>query len=71
MLMFECKNQRTDFSFIAMGDTVEDVKKDAEIHVQTGHNYLLAKMPQQQIDDMTNTIICLAHRSSWQGEIGF
>jgi hypothetical protein len=33
MLIFDCKNQGTDFSFIAMGDTVEDVKKEAEIHV--------------------------------------
>ena len=61
MLKFECKNLGTDCSYIAVGDTVDDVKKDAVTHAKTVHKDLLAKMTQQQIDDMTKTVARMAH----------
>lgn len=56
MLNFECKNLGTNCSYIATGNTVEDVKKNAIEHAQKVHNDLLAKMTPQQIEDMYKTV---------------
>jgi len=61
MLKFECKNLGTNCSYIATGNTVEDVKKNAVNHAQTVHKDLLAKMTPQQIDDMYKTVTRMTH----------
>ena len=61
MLKFECKNLGTNCSYVAAGNTVEDVKQDAEKHAQTVHNDLLAKMTPKQIDEMYKTIVRMTH----------
>ena len=61
MLKFECKNLGTNCSYVAAGNTVEDVKQDAEKHAQTVHKDLLAKMTPKQIDEMYKTIVRMTH----------
>jgi len=61
MLKFECKNLGTNCSYIATGNTVEDVKKNATEHAQKAHKDLLAKMTPQQIDDMYKTVVRMTH----------
>lgn len=61
MLKFECKNLGTNCSYIATGNTVEDVKKDAVNHAQTMHKDMLAKMTPQQIDDLYKTVTRMTH----------
>ncbi len=61
MLKFECKNLGTNCSYIAAGNTAEDVKQNAEKHAQTVHNDLLAKMTPKQIDEMYKTIVRMTH----------
>lgn len=61
MLKFECKNLGTNCSYIATGNTVEDVKENAEKHAQTVHKNLLAKMTPQQIDQMYKTVVRMTH----------
>jgi predicted small metal-binding protein len=61
MLKFECKNLGTNCSYIATGNTVENVKKNAVNHAQTVHKDLLAKMTPQQIDDMYKTVTRMTH----------
>jgi predicted small metal-binding protein len=61
MLKFECKNLGTNCSYIATGNTAEDVKKNAAEHAQKVHKDLLAKMTPQQIDDMYRTVTRMTH----------
>jgi len=61
MLKFECKNLGTNCSYIATGNTIEDVKKNAAEHTQKVHKDLLAKMTPQQIDEMYKTVTRMTH----------
>jgi predicted small metal-binding protein len=61
MLKFECKNLGTNYSYIATGNSAEDVKKDAVAHAQIVHKDLLAKMTPQQINDMYKTVTRMTH----------
>jgi predicted RNase H-like HicB family nuclease len=51
----------TNGSYIATGNTVEDVKKNAEKHAQTVHKDLLAKMTPKQINEMFQTVTRMTH----------
>ena len=61
MLKFECKNLGTNCSYIATGNTMEDVKKSAEKHAQTVHKDMLANMTPQQIDEMNKIVARMTH----------
>ena len=61
MLKFECKDLGMDCNFVATGTTAEEVKKKAVAHAQTVHKDLLAKMTQQQIEDMYKTVARMTH----------
>jgi len=61
MLKFECKNLGTNCSYIATGNTIEDVKKNAAEHTQKVHKDLLAKMTPQQVDEMYKTVTRMTH----------
>ena len=61
MLKFECKNLGTNCSYIATGNTMEDVKKSAEKHAQTVHKDMLANMTPQQIDEMNKIVVRMTH----------
>lgn len=61
MLKFECKNLGTNCPYIATGDAIEDVKKNAAEHVQKVHQDLLSKMTPQQIDEMYRTVTRMSH----------
>ncbi len=61
MLKFECKNLGTNCPYVATGDTVEDVKMNAQKHAQTVHKDLLGKMTPQQIDQMYKTVDRMTH----------
>ena len=61
MLKFQCKDLGIDCSYVATGNTVEDVKKSAVAHAQTVHKDLLAKMTPQQIEDMYKTVTRMIH----------
>ena len=61
MLKFECKDLGIDCSFVATGNTVEEVKQKAAAHAQTVHKDLLAKMTPQQIDEMYKNVTRMTH----------
>lgn len=61
MLIFECRELGTGCDYIAQGDTLEEVKKDAMAHTQTVHKYwYLIKSPQQKAD-IDKTLISITH----------
>jgi len=60
-LKFECKNLGTNCPYIATGNTIDDVKKNAAEHTQKVHKDLLAHMTPQQIDDMYKTVARMTH----------
>ena len=61
MLKFECKELGTHCSYVAQGDTLEEVKKSAMEHAQTVHKDLLASMSPQQRADIDKTVIRKTH----------
>ena len=61
MLKFECKELGTNCNYVAMGHTLEEVKKDAMQHTQKVHKDLLAKMSPQQKADMDKTVTRMTH----------
>jgi predicted small metal-binding protein len=61
MLKFECKELGTQCSYVAMGKTLEEVKKDAMQHAQTVHKDLLANMSPQQRADLDKTVTRMTH----------
>jgi predicted small metal-binding protein len=61
MLRFECKELGTNCSYVAKGDTLEEVKKDAMNHAHTVHKDLLAKMSPQQMEDIEKTLTRMTH----------
>jgi len=61
MLEFECKELGTKCSYVAKGNTLEEVKKDAIKHAQNVHKDLLANMSPQQMEDMDKTLTRMTH----------
>ncbi len=61
MLKFDCKELGTNCNYVAKGNTLEDVRKDAMQHVQTVHKDLMAKMSPQQMEDMDKTLTRMTH----------
>jgi predicted small metal-binding protein len=56
MLKFECKELGTNCNYVAKGNTLEEVKKDALDHAQTVHKDLLTGMSPKQKADMEETL---------------
>jgi predicted small metal-binding protein len=56
MLTFACKDAGVDCNFVATGDTVEDVKKNAFEHAGVVHAGLLKSMTEEQLADLTRTV---------------
>lgn len=67
MLKLERKNSGTNCFYIAIGNTVDDVKKNAAEHAQKVHKDLLAKMTPQQIDEMYKTVTRMTHLPYYGG----
>ncbi len=61
MLKFECKELGTNCNYVAKGNTLEEVKKDAMQHAQTVHKDLMAKMSPQQMEDIDKTLTRMTH----------
>jgi len=61
MLKFECKELGTNCGYVAKGDTLEDVKKNAMAHAQTIHKDWIAKLSPQQITDVDKTLTRMTH----------
>jgi predicted small metal-binding protein len=61
MLQFECKELGTNCRYIARGNTLEEVRKNAMAHAQTVHIDLLANMSPQQKADMDKTVTRMTH----------
>jgi predicted small metal-binding protein len=61
MLKFECKELGTNCNYVAKGDTLEEVKKDAMAHAQTVHKDLLSNMSPQQVADIERTLTRKTH----------
>jgi predicted small metal-binding protein len=61
MLKFECKELGTNCNYVAKGDTLEEVKKDAMDHAQTVHKDLLSDMSPQQVADIESTLTRKTH----------
>ena len=61
MLKFECKELGTNCSYVAMGNTLAQVKKDAIQHAQSVHKDWLAKRSPQQMEEIDNTLTRKTH----------
>jgi len=61
MLKFECKDLGTNCSYVAQGNTLEEVKKNAMQHAQTVHKDWIAHLSTQQRTDMDKTITRMSH----------
>jgi predicted small metal-binding protein len=61
MLKFECKELGTNCSYVAKGDNLDEVKKNAMAHAQTVHKDWLAKMSPQQKADLDKTLTRMTH----------
>ncbi len=61
MLKFECKELGTNCNYVAKGNTLEEVKKDAMKHAQNVHKDLMAKMTPQQMEDLDKTLTRMTH----------
>jgi predicted small metal-binding protein len=58
---FECKELGTNCSYVAQGDTLDEVKKVAMSHTQTVHKNWLVKMSPQQKADLDQTLTRMTH----------
>ncbi|NJD60214.1 MAG: DUF1059 domain-containing protein [Anaerolineales bacterium] len=61
MMKLECKDLGTNCSYVARGNTLEEVKKKAIEHTQSVHPDFLAKMSPQQKADLDKTLTRLTH----------
>jgi predicted small metal-binding protein len=61
MLEFECKDLGTNCSYVAKGNTLDEVKKSAMEHAQTVHKDWLAKISPQQKADLDKTLTRMTH----------
>jgi predicted small metal-binding protein len=56
MLKFACKDAGVDCSFIATGDSVEEVKQAAFAHAEVVHNEILKSMTPKQLEELAKTV---------------
>jgi predicted small metal-binding protein len=61
MLEFECKDLGTNCDYVAKGNTIEEVKKNAMNHAQTVHENWLLKLSPQQLADVDKTLTRKTH----------
>lgn len=61
MLEFDCKELGTNCNYVAKGNSLDEVKKDAIKHAQIVHKDLLANMSPQQLEDMDKTLTRMTH----------
>lgn len=61
MMKFECKELGTNCSYVAKGNTLDEVKNDAIKHAQTVHSEWLAKKSPQQMVDIDRTLTRMTH----------
>ena len=61
MLNFECKELGTNCNYVAKGNSLEEVKKDAMRHVQNVHKDLMAKLSPKQMEDIDKTLTRMTH----------
>jgi predicted small metal-binding protein len=61
MLKFDCKELGTNCSYVAQGNTLDEVKKNAMAHAQTVHKDWLAKMTPQQKLKLDRTLTRMTH----------
>jgi predicted small metal-binding protein len=61
MLEFECKDLGTNCDYVAKGNTIEEVKKNAMTHAQTVHEKWLLKLSPQQLADVDKTLTRKTH----------
>jgi predicted small metal-binding protein len=61
MLKFECKELGTNCSYVAQGDSLDEVKKNAMAHAQTVHKDWLAKKSPQEKADLDKTLTRMTH----------
>jgi predicted small metal-binding protein len=56
MLTFACKDAGVECSFIATGNSVEEVKQAAFAHAEVVHKDILQSMTQEQLDGLAKTV---------------
>jgi predicted small metal-binding protein len=56
MLTFACKDAGVECSFIATGNSVEEVKQTAFAHAEVVHKDILQSMTQEQLDGLAKTV---------------
>jgi predicted small metal-binding protein len=56
MLSFTCKDAGVDCSFIATGNSVEDVKQAAFAHAEVVHKEILQLMTPAQLEELAKTV---------------
>lgn len=56
MLKFACKEVGVDCSFIATGNTVEEVKQAAFAHAEVVHKEILQSMTLDQLENLAKTV---------------
>lgn len=61
MMKFECNELGTNCSYVAKGNTLDEVKKDAIEHAQSAHKDWLAKKSPQQMADIDRTLTRMTH----------
>ena len=61
MIKFECKELGTNCSYVAKGNTLDDVKIDAMQHAKTVHKDLLSNMSTRQLAELDRTITRKSH----------
>ena len=61
MLKLECRDLGTNCSYVAKGNTLEEVKKDAMAHTQSVHKDWLAKLSPKQKADLDKTLTRMTH----------
>jgi predicted small metal-binding protein len=61
MLKFECKELGTNCSYVAQGNSLDEVKKNAMAHAQTVHKDWLAKKSLQEKADLDKTLTRMTH----------
>ncbi len=56
MLSFACKDTGMDCSFVATGNTVEEVKKAAFAHAGVVHKDVVQSMSPQQLEELAKVV---------------
>lgn len=56
MLTFACKDAGVECGFIAVGETVAEVKQAAFDHAEEVHKEILQSMTPEQLEDLAKTV---------------